>query len=96
MKIIDNDLTFEYSKVISIKQPANKNITVSYNKNLQTLDIQGIEYESIYNVSVFDTQGKLVCERKNNFQLPIFLDYGIYFIQIMDSEGNISTNKIGL
>ena len=110
LKSIDNDGTFKYSSIVTVKGNCTNNPKQTItcypnpvtNQNFITIASKGANFEGNYSISIIDATGKLYSLQKMNlsslssFKLPLnnAMAKGEYFIRLQHSDEALSTTLI--
>ena len=99
LKIIDNDGTFAYSKIINVSTNTTSKATVRLASNPVIGDVLGVLHNSaskVSNINIFSASGSLVKSFKvafgsqqSNISIAS-LSKGQYFVEYVDTENNVN------
>jgi protocatechuate 3,4-dioxygenase beta subunit len=97
LKMVDQDATFAYSRIISVKLETSILLNLFPNPASDRLKIEAASGEQVHNVRIYTSLGKLIQEVKSPKQNEVnvqSLSPGIYFVKITTASGSVETRKI--
>lgn len=95
LRMVDKDGSESISKIRSLMFENGTNAVVYPNPAKSKIDIKGIELAKITKITILSTDGKELLTFSNSQQLDVAsLSNGIYFVKILEKNGNSHTSKV--